>query len=78
MSPIVGRLVRKGLQRGLIDGSRGWLYVGATAAAVGIARWLITEPPETVFLSEIKPGQALQIGTVKRDGGGRKAKRTRR
>jgi len=75
MSPIVGRLVRKGLQRGLVDGSRGWLYVGVTAAAVGIARWLITEPPESVFESEIKPGQAIEIRTVARDarrGGKRK------
>ncbi len=75
MSPLVGRLVRKGLQRGLVEGSRGWLYVGATAAAVGIARWLITEPPETVFLSEVKPGQAFEIRTVKRDAADRKTKR---
>jgi hypothetical protein len=77
MSPLVSRLARKGLQRGLVEGSRGWLFVGITAVAVGIARWLITEPPETVFESEIKPGQALEIRTVRRDGEGR-SKRTRR
>jgi hypothetical protein len=77
MSPLVSRLARKGLQRGLVEGSRGWLYVGMTAAAVGIARWLITEPPETVFVSEIKPGQAIEIRTVRRDGE-RERKGTRR
>jgi hypothetical protein len=67
MSPLVGRLVRTGLRRGLVDGSRGWLYVGATAAAVGIVRRLLVEAPETVFESELKPGQGIEIRTVKRD-----------
>lgn len=78
MSSVVGRLVRTGLRRGLVEGSRGWLYVGVTAAAVGIARRLLTEPPETVFESELKPGQGIEIRTVKRDDDGRGGKRTRR
>ncbi len=78
MRPIVGRLVRTGLRRGLVEGSRGWLYVGMTAAAVGIARRLLTEPPETLFVSEVKPGQRIEIGTVKRDADRRGATRTRR
>ena len=77
MRSVVGRLVRTGLRRGLVEGSRGWLYVGITAAALGIARRLLTEPPETVFEAEIKPGQAIEIRTVPRDDrrGGTRSRR---
>jgi hypothetical protein len=78
MAAIVGKAMRTGLRRGLRDGSRGWLYVGVAAAAFQIARWIFTEPSETVFETELQPGQGIEVRTVARDGGGRESKRTRR
>ncbi|MEX0664847.1 MAG: hypothetical protein WD598_08780 [Acidimicrobiia bacterium] len=77
MAAIVAKLMRTGLRRGLRDGSRGWLYVGMTAAALQIARRIFTEQPETVFTTELKPGQGIEVRTVARHDGGR-GKRTRR
>lgn len=70
--------MRSGFRRGVLEGSRGWLYVGMTAAAVGLARRVLTEPPETVFETELKPGQGIEVRTVRRDERGRKATKTRR
>ena len=61
MGWLVGRLVRNGFRRGVLEGSRGWLYVGMTAAAVGIARRILIEPAETVFETELKPGQGIEV-----------------
>ena len=76
MGWLVGRLIKTGLRRGLFEGSRGWLYVGASAALLRGARKLFTEAPETVFESEIKPGQAIEIRTVR--PGDRERSRKRR
>jgi hypothetical protein len=76
MSWLWRRLLRTGLRRGLLEGSRGWLYVGVTIAAVGAARRIFGEPPETVFESEVKPGQRIEIRTVPPPA--RVEKRTRR
>ena len=65
MASLTGRLIRTGLRRGVFEGSRGWLYVGATALALRVLRWLLVEPPETVYETEIKPGQAIEIRTVR-------------
>jgi hypothetical protein len=64
-SSIVARLARTGLRRGFVDGSRTWLYVGLTATAVRIARRILVQPPETVYLDELKPGEAIEIRTVR-------------
>jgi hypothetical protein len=78
MGWLVARLVRSGFRRGLLEGSRAWMYVGVTAAAVGVARRLLTEPPETVFSTELKPGQGIEVRTVRRDERGRGRARGRR
>ena len=66
MSWLVSRLIKTGFRRGLFEGSKGWLYVGGTAALLRLARRLLTEAPETVYESEIKPGQAIEIRTLRR------------
>jgi hypothetical protein len=58
---MLSRLTRTGLRKGLIDGSRPWLFVGTTVAAIRIVRRFTRKEPEVVFCGEIKPGQALVI-----------------
>jgi len=78
MVGIVSRVMRTGIRRGVVDGSRGWLYLGITAAAIQLARRLFTEAPETVFQTELKPGQGIEVRTVARGDSDRGSKRTRR
>jgi hypothetical protein len=66
MRKLVTGLIKTGLRRGIFEGSKGWLYVGGTAALLRLARRLLTEAPETVYESEIKPGQAIEIRTIRR------------
>lgn len=58
------RLLRAGLRRGVLEGSRGWLYVGIAVAAIRVAKRVLGEPPETVFEHELKPGEGIQIRTI--------------
>jgi hypothetical protein len=62
----IARLGWTGLKRGVFEGSRGWLYVGIGVTAMRAARRLLVQPPETVFEGEIKPGEAIEIRTVRR------------
>jgi hypothetical protein len=59
--------MREGFRRGVRDGSRTWRAIGAGAAAIAVVRWIITEPEETVFSEEVKPGEGIEIRTVRRD-----------
>ena len=65
MGWLMGRLIKTGFRRGVMEGSRGWLYVGGTAVLLRVARRLLVQPPETVFETEIKPGQAIEIRTLR-------------
>jgi hypothetical protein len=58
---LLTRLARTGLRRGLGEGSRGWLYVGAAASALQVTRWLATRRPETVHVQELRAGQGIEI-----------------
>ncbi|HEX6310116.1 MAG TPA: hypothetical protein VF152_00650 [Acidimicrobiia bacterium] len=58
---VVNRLARTGLRKGLLEGSRPWLYTGIAAVALRIARRAVREEPRTVFSEELEPGQALEI-----------------
>jgi len=63
---VVQRLARAGLRRGLTEGSRAWLSVGVAATLLRVAKWIVTEPPETVYAAELKPGESIEIRTVRR------------
>jgi len=65
---VIARVGWTGLRRGVLEGSRGWLYVGLGVTALRVARRLLGEPPETVYEGEIKPGEAIEIRTVHRNG----------
>jgi hypothetical protein len=55
------RLARTGLRKGLIDGSRPWLVIGTTAAAIRVVRRFTRHEPDVVFSEELEPGHALVI-----------------
>ena len=57
---VVSRLARTGLRKGLLEGSRPWLYTGTAAVALRILA-LFREKDRTVFKGELKPGQELEI-----------------
>lgn len=65
MADVIARLSRTGLKRGLVEGSRGWLYVGVAATTFRVLRRLLTEP-EVVERIELKPGEGVEIRTVAR------------
>jgi hypothetical protein len=63
---VVSRLARTGLRKGLLEGSRPWLYTGVVAVAVRIlARF--REKDRMVFSGELEPGQGLEIRVVPPD-----------
>lgn len=54
-------LARRGLRKGMIEGSRPWLWVGIGASALTLVRRLLREEPETVFREPLLPGEKLVI-----------------
>jgi|ABSP01.1.fsa_nt_gi hypothetical protein len=64
MVDVISRLSRTGLRRGLAEGSRGWLYIGLAATTIRVLRRVLSEP-ETVERIELRPGEAVEIRTVR-------------
>lgn len=60
----ITRLSKVGLRRGLLEGRRGWLYVGVAATTVRVLRRVLAEP-EVVERFELEPGEAVEIRTVR-------------
>lgn len=54
-------LARKGLRRGLVDGRRGWLYVGLAAGGIRLLRRLAHPEERVVHRQELHPGDALLV-----------------
>jgi hypothetical protein len=68
---LAARLAKTGMRRGVMEGSRGWLYVGVAATAFRVARRVFAEPEE-IEVFELKPGETVEIRTVAREGRGRR------
>jgi hypothetical protein len=64
MMDLLVRLARTGLRRGIRTGSRRWLVTGITAGLLAIVRRALTESPETVYRTELKAGERLEIRTL--------------
>ncbi|HMG26505.1 MAG TPA: hypothetical protein VKH36_06785 [Acidimicrobiia bacterium] len=64
MMDMLVRLARTGLRRGIRTGSRRWLVTGITAGMLAIVRRVLTESPETVYRTELKPGERVEIRTL--------------
>ncbi|MBI2168571.1 MAG: hypothetical protein HYU28_03595 [Actinobacteria bacterium] len=58
---MLGTLVRRGLRKGIVEGSRPWLAVGVAAGLVAIVRRVTSQPPETVWRAPLKPGEGVLI-----------------
>jgi hypothetical protein len=61
---ILIRLARTGLRRGIRYGSRRWLITGITAGLLALVQRMLTEPPKTVYSTELQPGERLEIRTL--------------
>jgi hypothetical protein len=57
----VARIARTGLRKGILEGSRPWLYTGLAAVALRVARRIAREEPRTVFSEKLEPGERLEI-----------------
>jgi hypothetical protein len=64
MMDLLVRLARTGLRRGIRTGSRRWLVTGIAAGLLAIVRRVLTESPKTVYRTELKPGERLEIRTL--------------
>jgi hypothetical protein len=58
MERLLARLIRRGLQRGLLGGSRAWLIAGAMAWVVRAVR---RPESELVYRTKLEAGQQLVI-----------------
>jgi hypothetical protein len=66
--PIVSRLARTGLRRGLLEGSRPWLAVGVAAGGMRLLSRLARSHPEVVYTGTLKPGETISISTCPPSG----------
>lgn len=64
MIDVLVRVARTGLRKGLLEGSRGWLVAGLGAGALAVARRVVSNHPEVVYRSELKPGEGLVVRTL--------------
>lgn len=58
---LLGRLLRTGLRKGLLEGSRGWLYTGVGAGTLLLVRRVMASGPEVVYRTELRSGEGLEI-----------------
>jgi hypothetical protein len=54
-------LVRIGVSRGLLGGSRGWTVVGGVALAVRAVKKIGGSEPKVVYTASLRPGEALLV-----------------
>jgi len=64
---LLGRVARRGLQRGIFEGSRGWLVVGVSATTLAAVRRLLKEK-EVVYSTQLRDDEGLEIRVVKPRG----------
>lgn len=57
----VGQLARTGLRKGMLEGHRRWLYIGVAATTVRIARRYLSDKPETIFATELRRGDVIEV-----------------
>jgi hypothetical protein len=57
----VSTALRRGFRRGLLDGNRAWIAIGAAAAGVRVLQWMARPGDPIVVTEELAPGQALVI-----------------
>ena len=55
---------RMGLYRGLLGGSRGWMFVGGVAFGGRIVRRFMSRTPEVVLTERLRPGQPISLEAI--------------
>jgi hypothetical protein len=68
-------LLRTGVRRGLLGGSRAWTAVAGVAFGLRVLRKITGSEPEVVHTSRLHPGESL---VVRHDHPSRPARRRRR
>jgi hypothetical protein len=58
---VLKRLTRTGLRKGMLGGSRPWLFVGVAAGGLRLLGRIMRKDPEILYCSEISPGQAIVV-----------------
>jgi hypothetical protein len=53
--------LRKGWERGILDGNSAWIVIGGAALLAYLAGRALPRRPETVFADLLEPGQSLRI-----------------
>jgi hypothetical protein len=64
---LVGFGMRRGFERGLLDGERAWLIIGALALLAHLAGREMRREPVVVFSERLVPGETLEIAHEERD-----------
>jgi hypothetical protein len=49
------------LRKGILEGSRPWLYTGFAAVALRVMARIAREQPRTVVSEELAPGERIEI-----------------
>jgi len=58
---VLGLVLRRGVTRGFLGGSRPWLVIGGIAIGWRVLRRIAGNDPVVVFSERIEPGEALVI-----------------
>lgn len=58
---LVRRLLRRGWQRGVLEGNRAWTVIGGVAVVFYLGRKGLHREPEVVFSEKLLPGQSLRV-----------------
>lgn len=56
-------LIRNGVRKGFLGGSRPWAIIGGLALGGRWLKRLARRQPETVYCEELAPGQSLVISS---------------
>ena len=59
-------LLRIGVSRGLLGGSRTWTFVGGVALAIRVVQKIGGSEPKVVYTGSLAPGEALLISHDRR------------
>ncbi len=58
---MLGRLIRRGLKKGVVGGSRAWLTIGILAAVVKLVGRLVRREEVLVMREQLPEGASLLI-----------------
>lgn len=64
MNKLLRAGMRYGWQRGVVDGNRLWVVVGAAALVGHLGRRAMTRRDEVLWSGPVAPGQVLTVQTV--------------